>query len=43
MTRNLNNLQPFGSLLLRLVLGAALAFHGYQKVVPHNALAHFEQ
>ncbi len=43
MTRTLNNFQPFASLLLRLTLGAALAFHGYQKVVPHGALVHFEQ
>jgi putative oxidoreductase len=41
MTRWLDSLQPFGALLLRLVLGVSMAVHGYQKVVPHGALAHF--
>jgi putative oxidoreductase len=45
MTRWLNRLQPWGVLLLRLVIGAAMVFHGYAKVVPaggfhrHNYLA----
>ncbi len=37
----LDRLQPFGSLVLRLVLGVIMAFHGYSKVVPHNALPGF--
>ena len=41
MSKWLNSLQPFGALLLRLVLGASMAFHGYQKVVPHGALHHY--
>ena len=36
-------LQSYGPLVLRLVLGAAMAYHGYQKVVPHGALVHHEQ
>ena len=38
-----DGLQSYGPLVLRLVLGAAMAFHGYQKVVPHGALVHHEQ
>lgn len=34
MSKTLNNLQPWGALFLRLVLGAAMIFHGYSKVVP---------
>jgi putative oxidoreductase len=41
MTKWLNSLQPWGALLLRLALGTPLAFHGYQKVVPHGALDHY--
>ncbi len=40
MTKWLNSLQPFGALLMRLVLGVSMAFHGYQKVVPNGALHH---
>jgi len=51
MSRWLNSLQPWGALLLRLVLGAAMVFHGYGKVIPTNglhgspltALEHFSQ
>ncbi len=51
MARWLDNLQPWGALLLRLVLGAAMVYHGYSKVVPANglhaspltALDHFSQ
>ena len=51
MARWLDNLQPWGALLLRLVLGAAMVYHGYSKVVPANglhaspltALHHFSQ
>ncbi|HZY62586.1 MAG TPA: DoxX family protein [Edaphobacter sp.] len=45
MTRFLNNLQPWGALLLRLVLGCAMISHGYHKVIPsggingHNAFS----
>jgi putative oxidoreductase len=41
MTRFLNNLQPWGALLLRLALGSAMIFHGYQKVSSVAALHHF--
>ncbi len=41
MSNWLNSLQPWGALLLRLVLGASMAIHGYQKVIPHGALNHF--
>ena len=41
MTQWLNSLQPWGALLLRLVLGYSMAHHGYDKVVPHGALNHF--
>jgi putative oxidoreductase len=40
MTKWLNSLQPFGALLLRLVLGAAMIFHGYDKVIPRGGLNH---
>lgn len=43
MSKSLNKLQPYASLLLRLILGFAMAYAGYQKVFPHGALAHFEQ
>lgn len=38
MSRWLDSLQPWGALLLRLVVGAAMVFHGYSKVVPPNGL-----
>ena len=41
MSKWLNRLQPWGALLLRLVLGLTMAVYGYQKVVPHGALHHF--
>jgi putative oxidoreductase len=41
MSKWLNSLQPWGALLLRLVLGTSTAVHGYQNVVPHTALAHY--
>jgi putative oxidoreductase len=34
MTGWLNSLQPWGSFLLRLVLGIAMVYYGYDKVVP---------
>jgi putative oxidoreductase len=43
MTRWLNQLQPWGIFLLRLVLGLAMLIHGYPRVIPtgsfhiHNA------
>jgi putative oxidoreductase len=40
MIKWLNSLQPFGALLLRLVLGASMIYHGYSKVIPHGALDH---
>jgi putative oxidoreductase len=41
MTKWLNGLQPFGALLMRLALGISMAVHGYEKVIPHGALAHY--
>ncbi len=41
MTKWLNSLQPFGALLMRLALGASMVVHGYPKVIPHGALAHY--
>lgn len=41
MTRFLNNLQPWGALLLRLALGLSVVVHGYQKVSSHAALDRF--
>jgi putative oxidoreductase len=41
MIRFLNNLQPWGALLLRLVLALSMIVHGYQKVSTHAALHHF--
>ena len=38
MSRWLDGLQPWGALLLRLVLGAAMVFYGYGKVLPPNLL-----
>lgn len=34
MSKSLNNLQPWGAFLMRLVLGVAMVSHGYGKVVP---------
>ncbi|MBS1821112.1 MAG: DoxX family protein [Acidobacteria bacterium] len=34
MSKTLNNLQPWGALVMRLVLGVAMVYHGYHKVVP---------
>jgi putative oxidoreductase len=34
MSKSLNNLQPWGALILRIVLGVAMIYHGYDKVVP---------
>ncbi len=34
MSKTLNNLQPWGALMMRLVLGAAMIYHGYDKVIP---------
>jgi putative oxidoreductase len=41
MTKFLNSLQPWGALLLRLVLGLSTIVHGYEKVSTHAALHHF--
>lgn len=51
MRRWLDGLQPWGALLLRLVLGAAMVYHGHGKVIPAHglrdhplgALQHFAQ
>ena len=37
----LDRFQPLGSLLLRLVLGAIMVRHGYDKVIPSGALYNF--
>lgn len=34
MSQSLNNLQPWGAFFLRIVLGAAMIYHGYGKVIP---------
>ncbi|HEY2040252.1 MAG TPA: DoxX family protein [Edaphobacter sp.] len=34
MFTSLDRLQPWGAFFLRLVLGAAMVYHGYSKVVP---------
>ena len=34
MSKSLNNLQPWGALFLRLVLGVAMMYHGWSKVIP---------
>ena len=37
----LSSLEPWGATLLRLVLGAAMVYHGYGKVIPaHGMMAH---
>jgi len=41
MTRFLDNLQPWGALLLRLVLALSMIVHGYQKVSTHAELHHY--
>ncbi len=41
MFGSLDRLQPFGSLVLRLVLGVILAVHGYAKIFPRGALYNF--
>ena len=35
----LSSLEPWGAMLLRLVLGIALVYHGYAKVLPAHAIA----
>jgi len=34
MSKTLDNLQPWGAFALRMVLGVAMMYHGYGKVVP---------
>jgi putative oxidoreductase len=38
MIKWLNSLQPFGALILRLVLGAAMLYYGWDKVIPSGGL-----
>jgi putative oxidoreductase len=38
MSNSLNNLQPWGAFLLRLILGIAMVTHGYSKVIPAHGL-----
>lgn len=40
MSKWLNSLQPWGALLLRLVLGASMLYHGYSKVIPAHGFHH---
>lgn len=37
----LDRFQPFGSLIMRLVLGIIMVRHGYDKVIPSGALYNF--
>jgi putative oxidoreductase len=37
----LNRFQPFGTLAMRLVLGAIMVAYGYRKIIPHGALHNF--
>ena len=37
----LNRFQPFGALVMRLVLGIIMVRHGYDKIVPSGALYNF--
>jgi putative oxidoreductase len=37
----LDDLPPYGSLILRLALGGCMVYNGYNKVVPDNALDNF--
>jgi putative oxidoreductase len=37
----LDQFQPFGALVMRIVLGAIMVAHGYQKIIPHGALDNF--
>ena len=41
MSKWLNSLQPWGALLMRLLLSASMIYHGYDKVIPHAALNHY--
>src|ERR1700733_854480 len=41
MSRWLNRFQPYGLLLLRLVLSLSMTVHGYEKVVPRGELHTF--
>lgn len=36
MLKSLDNLQPWGAFFLRLVLGTAMIYHGWNKVIPHG-------
>lgn len=36
MSRWLNRFQPWGLLFLRVVLGASMLYHGWEKVIPEN-------
>ncbi len=36
--KSLNNLQPWGALFLRLVLGIAMMYHGWSKVIPAGGI-----
>ena len=38
MIRQLNKLQPWGLLLVRLALGASMTYHGFEKLIPPGGL-----
>jgi putative oxidoreductase len=40
MSRWLNRFQPWGVTLLRLILGAAMLYHGWSKVIPQGGFHH---
>jgi putative oxidoreductase len=37
----LDRFQPFGALVMRIVLGLIMVAHGYYKIIPHGALDNF--
>jgi putative oxidoreductase len=38
MSKSLSNMQPWGAFLLRMVLGVAMVYNGYSKVIPAGGL-----
>jgi putative oxidoreductase len=38
MVRQLNRLQPWGLLLVRLIVGVSMTYHGFEKLIPPGGL-----